>query len=356
MHDQSARASRLEAVVSRVLELDKTDVLADVLDSIRLRGRVFCRGEFSAPWALGFSAGAISHFHIIEDGRCWLRFDDEPVPMALDQNDLIVIPRGAGYQLSDDPATPPIPLTDVVSVNEGGAHAVLRLGGGGAESQIICGAFEFLSDRAESLIGVLPRWIRVAPREDADEWLDSTVKLLRTEIRRADQGTATVVARLTDIIFVQAVRSWLRTQPEGAAGWLGALRDPSIGAALRLIHRAPARAWTVSSLAAEVGMSRSPFAARFSALVGTPPLSYLAGWRMQVAAGLLRAGELGLTEVADRVGYESTAAFSRGFKKQFGIAPGTFRRAEIERHSGVASASTKQPSHERDDLAASGRT
>jgi len=337
--------------VSTVLELDKTDVLADVLDSIRLRGRVFCRGEFSAPWALGFSAGAISHFHIVEQGRCWLRFDDEPGPIPLDEDDVILIPRGSGYQLSDDPATPPIPMTDVVGVNQGGAHAVLRLGGGGSGTQVICGAFEFLNDQAEPLLGVLPRWIQVARGDGADEWLNATVKLLRSEIRCLDPGTATVVGRLTDIIFVQAVRAWLRTQPDGAAGWLGALRDVPIGAALRLLHHTPARAWTVSALAAEVGMSRSPFAARFAALVGTPPLSYLAQWRMQLSAGLLRTGELSLTEVAGRVGYESTAAFSRGFKKQFGMAPGAFRRAEAETRAAILTEDAQRLARQREDAA-----
>jgi len=310
-----------------VLELESTDVLADLLDSGRLRGRVFCRGEFSAPWALGFSAGSISHFHIIERGDCWLRFDDERNAVQLSADDVVLIPRGSGYQLSDDPGTPPIPITDVVDRTRAGAHALLRLGGGGPEAHVICGAFEFLNDRFAPLLDVLPRWIRVSSRDGGDEWLDATVKLLRTETRRVDQGTATIVGRLTDIIFVQAVRAWLKTQPEGAAGWLGALRDVPIGTALRLLHNAPARPWTVAALASEVGMSRSPFAARFAALVGTPPLAYLARWRMQLAAELLGDDRLGLAEIAERVGFESTAAFSRGFKKQFGVSPGAFRRA-----------------------------
>jgi len=323
--------------MSALLELEKTDVLADMLDSIRLRGRVFCRGEFAAPWALGFSAGAISHFHVIESGQCWLRFDDDPSPIQVGADDVVVVPRGGGYQLADDPFTPPIPLSDVVGNNHGGTHAILRIGGSGPETRVICGAFEFLNDQAESLLGVLPRYIRVGARTGGDEWLDATVKLLRSEIRRFDEGTATIVGRLTDIIFVQAIRVWLRTQPEGTAGWLGALRDGPIGSALRLIHTTPARAWTVSALAAEVGMSRSPFAARFATLVGLPPLSYLARWRMQLAAGLLATHTLSLTEVAERVGYESAAAFSRAFKKQFGVAPGAYKRKEVTAHPDLRS-------------------
>jgi AraC-like DNA-binding protein len=315
-----------------LLELEKTDVLADMLDSVRLRGRVFCRGEFAAPWAIGFSAGTISHFHVVESGQCWLRFDDGPDPIQIGADDVIVIPRGSGYQLADDPRTPSIPLSDIVGGNHGGTHAVLRLGGGGAETRVICGAFEFLNDQAQSLLGVLPRYIQVGARTGRDEWLDATVTLLRSEIRRFDEGTATIVGRLTDIIFIQAVRAWLRTQPEGTAGWLGALRDAAIGTALRLLHTTPARAWTVSDLAEEVGMSRSPFAARFTTFVGVAPLSYLARWRMQLAAGLLATGTLNLTEVAERVGYESAAAFSRAFKKQFGVAPGAYKRKNVTAH------------------------
>jgi len=323
--------------MSVLLELEKSDVLADMLDAVRLRGRIFCRGEFAAPWALGFSAGNISHFHVIERGQCWLRFDGEATPIQVGADDVVVIPRGSGYQLAGDRDTAAVPLSEVIGNSHGGAHAVLRLGGTGPETHVICGAFEFRSDQAESLLGVLPRYIRVSARTGGDEWLDATVKLLRSEIRRLDEGTATVVARLTDIIFIQAVRGWLRTQPEGTAGWLGALRDASIGSALRLLHAAPARDWTVSDLAAEVGMSRSPFAARFTTLVGLPPLSYLARWRMQLAAGLLASTTLSLTEVAERVGYESTAAFSRAFKKHFGIAPGSYKRTDVTARPGPRS-------------------
>jgi AraC-like DNA-binding protein len=319
--------------MAHVLELDEVDVLADVLDSARLRGRVFCRGEFSAPWCLGFAATNASHFHVIERGHCWLQFNGTADSVRLEEGDLLLVMRRKAYQLSDDPATPPVPLTDLVADGKGGAHAVLKLGGGGRETDFICGAFEFRDESAASLFSVLPEWIRVdTSAEMAGEWLDSAVKLLRAETRRLDAGTASIVARLTDIIFVQAVRAWLQNQPDGAAGWLGALKDPTIGAALRLIHKTPERQWTVSDLAGELGMSRSPFATRFTALVGTPPMSYVTRWRMQTAAGLLVAQALGVKEVAERVGYESTAAFSRGFRKQFGVSPGAFRKGSRSGH------------------------
>src|SRR5262249_10241063 len=135
-----------------------------------------------------------------------------------------------------------------------------------------------------------------------------------------------VVARLIDILFVQVLRAWLADQPKGGGGWLGALKDPRISAALAAIHEHPARPWTVSELAAQARSSRAPFAARFRALVGGPPLAYLTGWRMQVAAGLLHRETLSIGEVAARVGYESEPAFNKAFKRATGITPGAFRR------------------------------
>jgi AraC-like DNA-binding protein len=304
-----------------------TDVLADVLDSLSLRGRIFCRCELSAPWSLGFAAGEFSHFHVIARGSCWLRLQGQADAIALEEGDLLLVTKGHGYQLSDEPRTPPIPLTDLVADSQGGLRAVLRHGGGGQETRVICGSFEFGGPQPRSFLTVLPEWNRVQKGERrANEWLDATVRFLSRETDRADPGAGTIITRLIDVLFVEAVRTWLRQQPRGSAGWLGALRDPSMSAALGLIHEAPDTRWTVPALAAAVGMSRSPFAAKFTALVGSSPMAYLKRWRMQVAAMLLRQQTLALSSVAEKVGYESTAAFSRVFTRELGVSPGQYRR------------------------------
>lgn len=314
------------------------DVLADVMDSLRVKGRVYCRSEFSAPWAIGFGGEALGHFHLIEDGSCWLRLDGQRDPIPLQQGDLLVIvPRGRSYQLCDDLRTPTIPLADLIGSSHGGLRALLRHGGGGPATNVICGAFEFLGAHSQSVLGVLPEWIRV-PKDDRsdNEWLNATLRFLQREMREPSVGSEMIVARLIDVMFVEAIRAWLKSQPEGRAGWLGALRDPSIGTALGLIHKNPEKAWTVSLLAAQVGMSRSPFAARFTSLVGQSPMSYLKQWRLQLAAKLLQDQALSLSQIAEQVGYESTAAFSRIFKREFGAAPGQFRRkALVGRPAGV---------------------
>jgi len=314
--------------MSEILEHQGTDVLADVLDSLKLRGRFFCRCELSAPWALGFAAGVFAHFHVIESGTCCLQLQGEAHAVALEEGDLLlVIPRGSAYQLSDDPRTAPIQITEIVGNSQGGLRAVIRHGAGGTATNLICGTFEFQGPHAAAALAVLPRWIRVPKRErHANEWLNATVRFLRRETRDPRMGSETIITRLIDVMFVEAVRTWLNDQPEGSAGWLGALRDPSIGTALGLIHKAPEKQWTVPSLAAQVGMSRSPFAARFTALVGQAPMSYLKRWRLQLAAKLLQNQALALSSIAEQVGYESTAAFSRVFKREFGVAPGQYRR------------------------------
>jgi AraC-like DNA-binding protein len=312
--------------VPLLLEASGTDVLADVLDSLKLRGRIFCRSELSAPWAIRFASGDFSHFHIVERGTCWLRLQGERDVIALEEGDLLLVTQGHDYQLTDEPGTPPVPLEHIAGGSEWGLHAVLRHGGGGDVTSLLCGAFEFESPQARSFLSVLPEWIRVRKDErHGNEWLDSIARFLARETQQPNIGAAVIVTSLIDVLFVEAVRTWLKQQPPGAAGWLGALRDPSVGAALGLIHQAPQKQWTVPALSAAVGLSRSPFAARFTALVGQPPMAYLKRWRLQLAATLLRQQAVALASVAERVGYDSTPAFSRAFTRLFGVSPGRYR-------------------------------
>lgn len=308
------------------------DILTDVLSSLRLRGRLFCRTELTGPWALAIPAGDLAHFHVIEAGRCQIRLDEEEETFELATGDLVVLPHGGGYSLTDDARAQAIPLTDLLGQEPdgsqgSGACSLLRHGGGGPEARMICGAFLFEGSEGHPLLSLLPPVIHV-PAEAGRQggWLEMTLKLLSHEARHPRPGTETLITRLIDIIFVQVVRAWLESLPEGRGGWLGALRDRQIGAALGCIHREPQRAWSVASLASAALMSRSAFAARFTALVGEPPLSYLTRWRMHLAADLLRGKGLSLSEVANRIGYESEAAFSRAFKRRLGASPGAFRR------------------------------
>jgi AraC-like DNA-binding protein len=192
---------------------------------------------------------------------------------------------------------------------------------------MVCGSFSFAVPDGLPLLALLPELLRLRGDGAPRGWLEPTLRMLAEEARQRRAGGTIVTSRLTDVLFVQVVRAWLDAQPAPAGNWLAALRDPRIGAALARIHGRPEHPWSVAELAAEVGMSRSPFAARFAALAGDPPLAYLARWRAQVAARLLRETSLALGAVADRVGYESEAAFSRAFRRAMGVAPGAYRRA-----------------------------
>jgi len=314
--------------MSPLTEPDGADVLADVLYSLQLQGRIFCRCEFGAPWSFGVTPEGFGHFHLIEQGTCWLGLPNLPDGIPLEQGDLLLLLRGSPYTMSDDRDTPTVPLGEIVGDSHGSTRTRLEYGGSGPQTHVICGSFEFRGPQAQVFLSVLPEWIRVQHRSsDANEWLTTTMRYLQQEIRSPEMGADMIITSLVNVLFVQAVRTWLKEQPAGAGGWLGGLRDPTIGAALGLIHRSPDIQWTVPRLAREIGMSRAPFAARFTTSVGMTPMNYLKRWRLQLATRLLQNPALTLTAVSAHVGYESVEAFSRVFRREFGIAPGQYRHA-----------------------------
>jgi AraC-like DNA-binding protein len=303
------------------------DVLTDLIDTLRLRGVAYCRTELTAPWGIELPASHIAHFHVVQEGSCWIQLTGEATGLRLSAGDLVVIPHGRGHRLVDDPRNATVPLGDLVREHVGGTRPVIRHGGGGPPTAFVCGAFHVEDGGEHPLLRVLPSLIHVASRESrTPPWLESTLQFLSDELRHGGPGSETIVARLIDVIFVQTIRVWMEQAPAARGGWLAALRDPLIGRALGLMHRSPELPWTVSSLGAELAMSRSAFAARFTRLVGEPPIEHLFRWRMWVAADLLRRGDLAIADVAARAGYESELAFSKAFKRHVGVPPGAYRR------------------------------
>lgn len=204
---------------------------------------------------------------------------------------------------------------------------MLRHGGGGAATSVICGAVRFEHPTARQLVAMLPPLLHVeAASVPHAQWLQATLSFMAAEARELRPGGEAVVTRLADILVIQAIRSWMAEDPAARAGWLGALRDRQIGRALALIHRDPARPWTLAMLAGEVAMSRSAFAARFTELVGQPAMQYVARWRMHVAQARLKDRREGLGELAGQLGYQSEAAFSRAFKRLMGVSPGAVQK------------------------------
>jgi AraC-like DNA-binding protein len=301
------------------------DVLSDVLGVLRLRGQVYCRMELSAPWGLSFTAEQ-AQFHIVERGACLLQLAGATDPIALAEGDLAILPHGRGHRLLDAPGTRAVPIKAAVGSQREGPLSPSSYGGGGARTDLVCGRFGFDLRLAGTILAGLPPVLHVPGSQGrAVEWLDLTVRFLRAESRSATPGRSVALARLVDLLFVEAVRHWLATSDARPSGWMGALRDPRIGAAVVRMHAEPRRDWDVESLAGEVGMSRSSFAQHFVDLVGEPPSKYLTRWRIYLATRLLRVPGTTVAQVADRVGYDSEAAFSRVFKRYMRVAPAAFR-------------------------------
>ncbi|MEM0961509.1 MAG: AraC family transcriptional regulator [Bacteroidota bacterium] len=309
------------------------DPLGEVLHLLRMSGVFYTRSEFTEPWALALPAlPDCLMFHVVTEGEAWLE-EDGADPIALAPGALALVPHGEGHRLSSAPDIPAADLFDVPREPVGERYEILRHGGGGAPTTMVCGAVRFDHPAVAHLASVLPRRILVEASGDTGgasperAWMQGTLALMAAEAARRQPGGEALITRLADVLVVQAVRTWLLEAPEAHAGWLGALRDPQVGRALLAVHRDPERTWTVEALAAEAAQSRSAFAARFAGLVGEPPMRYVTRWRMHVAATVLREEDATVVEVADRLGYASEAAFSRAFKRVVGVPPSEAREA-----------------------------
>ncbi|HEY0002299.1 MAG TPA: AraC family transcriptional regulator [Actinoplanes sp.] len=310
------------------------DVLSDVITVMRTGRPRSARLAWHAPWAQEFaSVPGAAGFQVILQGPCWLiRPGAEPVPLAA--GDVVFRPHGRGHTLADNPSTRPV--TEACDPNDPRAlqrYATGTVGepaGAGIPATVtLCGAYELDPARAHPLLHDLPDLIHLPAHLGRHPELRATVDLLAAELERPRLGTDAIVPALLDTLLLHILRAWLGQQPTPAVatGWASALNDPTTAAALQAMHREPARPWTVASLAAEAGLSRAPFARRFTALLGQPPLTYLTWWRMTTAARLLQESDAPLGVIAAQVGYTSEFAFATAFKRRHGIAPGRYRRA-----------------------------
>lgn len=304
------------------------DPLGEALHLLRMSGTLYCASEFSAPWGLGLPPMEdCLMFHVVTSGECWLDVAGHDL-LLLRAGDLALVPHGHGHSLLSGKGVAAVPLFDLPRECLSERYEIIRHGGGGAPVSLVCGAVRFDHPVARQLVRLLPPLLHVeaASVEHAD-WLQGTLRFMRDEARAMRPGGETVVTRLADILVIQAIRAWIERDPAAQTGWLGALQDRQIGRAIGLIHRDPARAWSLVSLADAAAMSRSAFAARFTALVGEPAMQYLTRWRMNLALGWLQEGEVAIAALAERLGYQSEAAFSRAFKRCHGCSPGAVRRA-----------------------------
>ncbi|QOY91716.1 AraC family transcriptional regulator [Paludibaculum fermentans] len=311
----------------RVIEVSGADVLTDVLNGLGLQSRLFCRSQLHAPWGMSFEKGDSAHFHWIDQGTCWLHCPGHLTePRLLQSGDLVVLPYGDAYYLSDRPGGEAVPVLDLVGGGTTGRCRLLIQGGSGPLTSMLCGSFSFLRDGVP-LLALLPAVLHLrGDTSGTRTHLEPVMRALVVESEDALPGWETVLTRLMDILFVRVIRAWLRDQPTDSH-WLAALNDRQIHTALSLMHETPEHPWTLQTLSRKVGLSRSPFAARFTRLVGEPPLTYLTRLRMHRAARALRERKLTLAAAAQLAGYTSEIAFGKAFRRIIGVPPGAYRRS-----------------------------
>lgn len=306
------------------------DVLADILSTLHLRSSIYCQSEINkSDWALQFELMRCAAFHIISQGTCWMTISGQAESVLLGEGDLVVLSCGQSHRLADSPRAPVCATIQLDDSNQESC-LLMKWGDEQAGTTLVCGTFDFDTSADQSIFALLPDLIVFRASDHERMGLAHTIQALRDEANAQRPGRETLLTRLADMLLVLVLRAWLAEPDNRTQGWLGALGDPQITIALSCIHDAPEVSWTVEQLAMQAAMSRSAFAARFTSLVGEPPLSYLTHWRMQLATQLLSRSELTLMAVAAQVGYQSETAFSKAFRRERGTSPGQVRRARVE--------------------------
>ncbi len=325
------------------------DPITDVFETFRVAAVVHARLEATAPWGLtrdtdsaetakhspqtASSPFHLAHFGMISRGNCWLSVEGISQPLPLAGGDCFLLAPGASFKLRDNPQTPARSFCEVAPRER---IQVIQYGGGGVPTTIVSGLFRFDPVNVKPLTRLLPSLILVRADQAQSFALNTTLNLLASEMAELAPGSGLVVNRLADVLFIQCLRAHIasRSEPCEKSGWLRAVFDPQVGTALKSMHEKVEAPWTVESLAATSGMSRSAFAVRFKELVGETPLEYLTGWRMHKATSMLKRGDKKLFEVAKSVGYDSDSAFSKAFKRILGVAPRAYLRSASAPNSG----------------------
>jgi len=312
------------------------DLLSGLLGSVRLTGGVFLEANFTAPWCVTANMPPerskpflpnpvqLVGFHVVIEGELFVIFGDEP-PIKARAGEILLFPGNDGHVLGSRPGMMPVNTSELVRPSPDGGPLRVCHGGGGAATHVICG-FLGSEEVYNPLIAALPRVLTLDLREGLSrDWIETSVRFAAGELAAGRMASSGVMSRLSETLLVEAVRQYVSTYTDESNGWLNGLLDPQVGRALALIHHNTGAQWSAETLAKEVGMSRSAFADRFSALVGMPPIRYLTTWRLQTAKLNLRDKRAPIAELAHAVGYESEEAFSRAFKREFGLSPGRWR-------------------------------
>jgi AraC-like DNA-binding protein len=314
------------------------DVLSEVLRVVRLEGALFFNAEFSAPWCLSSTRSAdIAHYlspgaghliiyHFLIEGRAYAKLPNGRRE-ELRAGDIVVLPHGDAHFLGNGSPAKPVDSFRTFAKNLSQGLKLARFGGGGEITRFVCGFMACEPRLSEVFLAGLPKILKVhVANEPSGQWLENSIRFSVGEVNGSNAGSGLVLAKLSEVLFVETLRRYINVLPPDQTGWLAGTRDSIIGQALALLHKEPAHPWTLSNLARRVGLSRTRLAERFRHFLGESPMAYLAQWRLKLGAEILQSTEDSVAEVASAVGYGSEAAFNRAFKREFDCPPAQFRR------------------------------
>ncbi len=315
------------------------DALSELLGALRLTSGLFLRAEFTAPWCIDSAPGPedvahllpnaehVSIYHLLTEGSCLARLPDSPETIEVHRGELIMFPHGHGHLLGSDLNRTPVPAAQLVRPTAIDAMFQIAHGGGGERTRFVCGFLACDKRLCRPLLQALPRMLHV-PLSQGEQasWLTGLLERGALETQAPTAGTNAMLAKLSELLFIEAIRRHTESLPDDHTGWLAAVRDPLVGRALALLHADPAHSWTVEDLARRVGSSRTVIGERFVTLIGEAPMTYLTRWRLALASKELGSTREPIARLAQRFGYESEAAFNRAFKREFGLPPAAWRR------------------------------
>lgn len=324
------------------------DALSELLRVIRLDSAIFFNAEFSEPWCLSsphsqrlaaiFEQGTrhVIIYHLLCEGLAYAELPGGE-RVTLVPGDLVSFPHGHEHFLGNGVSTATIDASAALPGVLAHGLSVLSVGGGGTPSRFICGFLACDPELCQAFLGGLPPLIKVNLREDpSGQWLENSLRFSVAQAATRDAGAVAMLTKLSEALFAETLRRYVRELPQGQTGWFAGARDPALGKVLTLVHHQPAHPWSLAELAQQAGVSRTVLAERFRHFLGEPPMAYLTRWRLQLGAHALALTSHGVARIALDVGYESEAAFNRAFKRAFGLPPARYRKDQADKHTLVS--------------------
>lgn len=316
------------------------DPLSDVLQTIRLSGVIYLRAHLGGAYGLEIPPPTFINslikkqsdehrlvmFHIVRQGRGYFQVEGSGA-QELHEGDLILVFDHLAHSVLDQPGRSTVSTEDLgLEGLESPLPKEVHFGEGERTMRLICGMLQFVERGLNPIFAALPPYLIIrAEAGPSSPWLQANLNYIIEEAEAGRAGTNSLLSRLTELLFIETLRAYLKQLPETEKGWFAALKDKAVGPALQLLHQHPERPWTVASLAKQVGVSRSGFSARFTELLDTSPIAYLYRWRIRQATNLLDETQESIAQIGARVGYDSESAFHRAFKREMGLSPSAFR-------------------------------